>query len=50
MREALRQAVIDAWEEFKVTGAHVTQDEAWLAKLEGGEGVEPPVCHGERQS
>jgi hypothetical protein len=52
MRESLRQDLIDTWEDFKVTSAHVTQDEAdtWLAKLEDGEDVDAPVCHGERQS
>lgn len=46
-REALRQHGIKAWAEYQATGLHVTADEAdaWLAKLEAGQDVEPPECH-----
>ncbi|GAB4116956.1 MAG: CopG family ribbon-helix-helix protein [Sideroxydans sp.] len=45
-REAFRQEGIRAWEEYQATGLHVTHDEAdaWLAKLEQGQDVEPPAC------
>ncbi len=47
-REAFRQDGIKAWNEFQATGLHVTFEEAdtWLAKLEVGEDVKPPECHG----
>lgn len=46
-REAFRQEGIRAWEEYQATGLHVTHDgaDAWLAKLEQGQDVEPPACH-----
>lgn len=46
-REAFRQDGIRAWKEYQATGLHVTHDEAdaWLAKLEQGQDVEPPACH-----
>ena len=46
-REALRQATLQAWQEYQTTGLHVTGDEAdaWLAKLAEGQDVEPPQCH-----
>lgn len=33
--------------EYQVTGLHVTVEEAdaWLAKLEAGQDIEPPECH-----
>lgn len=47
-RELFRQDGIKAWNEYRVTGLHVTLEEAdqWLAKLEAGQDVEPPECHG----
>ena len=47
-REAFRQEGIRAWNDYHSTGLHVTADEAdaWLAKLESGQDVEPPECHG----
>lgn len=47
-REALRQNTMQAWEAYQRTGEHLTLEEAdaWLAKLEAGEDVEPPQCHG----
>ncbi|MFA6061155.1 MAG: ribbon-helix-helix protein, CopG family [Gallionella sp.] len=46
-REAFRQEGIRAWNDYQATGLHVTQKEAdaWLARLEEGELVEPPECH-----
>jgi predicted transcriptional regulator len=46
-REAFRQDGIRAWNEYQATGLHVTLEEAdaWLAKLELGQDVEPPECH-----
>jgi predicted transcriptional regulator len=47
-REQFRQSAIAAWNDYRTTGLHVTADEAdaWLAKLEAGEEVEVPECHG----
>ncbi len=47
-REAFRQDATRAWNEYQATGQHVTLEEAdaWLAKLEAGQDVEPPECHG----
>lgn len=44
--ESFRQDAILAWHEYQATGLHVTSEEAdaWLAKLEEGEDVEPPEC------
>lgn len=46
-RELFRQDGIKAWNEYQVSGLHVTLKEAdeWLAKLEAGQDVEPPECH-----
>ena len=46
-REAFRQDTIKAWEDFRLTGLHVTAEEAdaWLAELEQGKDLEPPECH-----
>lgn len=46
-REAMRQDAIRAWKEYQATGLHATREEAdaWLARLEAGEDVEPPECH-----
>jgi predicted transcriptional regulator len=47
-REQFRQSALTAWNDYRTTGLHVTADEAdaWLAKLEAGEEVEVPECHG----
>jgi len=47
-REAFRQDGIKAWNEFQATGLHVTfaEADAWLDRLEAGEDVKPPECHG----
>ena len=46
-RETLRQATVAAWANFDLTGLHLNESEAdaWLARLEAGEDVEPPECH-----
>jgi len=46
-RDSFRQAALEAWQEYELTGLHVTQSEAdaWLARLEDGIGCEPPECH-----
>jgi predicted transcriptional regulator len=46
-REALRQDTLQAWEQFRATGLHVTgvEADAWLQQLEQGNDVEPPECH-----
>jgi predicted transcriptional regulator len=46
-REAFHQDAIRAWNGYQATGLHVTMEEAdaWLAKLEAGQDVEPPECH-----
>ncbi len=46
-REAFRQEGIRAWEAYQSTGLHATLEEAdaWMARLEAGEDIEPPHCH-----
>jgi predicted transcriptional regulator len=46
-RQRLRQDALVAWDEFQATGHHVTAREAdaWLARLEDGEDVDPPTPH-----
>ncbi len=46
-QESFRQDGIRAWNEYQATGFHVTHEEAdaWLAKLEDGQNVDPPECH-----
>ena len=46
-REAFRQDALQSWDDYQATGLHVTLEEAdaWLAKLEAGQDVEPPPCH-----
>ena len=46
-RESFKQDALNAWQQYQQTGKHVTLEEAdaWLAKLEAGEDVEPPACH-----
>lgn len=47
-REAFRQDTLKAWETYRATGLHLSAEEAdaWLAKLEEGEDLAPPACHG----
>jgi predicted transcriptional regulator len=46
-REQFRQDALAAWADYQTTGLHATAEEAdaWLARLEAGEDVEPPECH-----
>ncbi len=46
-RETLKQDAIRAWEEYQLTGLHVSFEEgdAWLSQLESGQDIEPPECH-----
>ena len=46
-REAFKQSTQNAWADYRRTGLHLTAEEAdaWLAKLEAGDDVEPPSCH-----
>jgi predicted transcriptional regulator len=46
-QEAVHQDALQAWQAYQTTGQHVTQAEAdaWLAQLESGNDVEPPLCH-----
>jgi predicted transcriptional regulator len=46
-RESFRQDTLKAWEAYRVTGLHLTAEEAdaWLAKLEQGNDIDPPECH-----
>lgn len=47
-RELFKQDALHAWEAYQENGLHLTLEEAdtWLAKLEAGEDVELPKCHG----
>ena len=47
-REQFRESAVAAWNDYQTTGLHVTANEAdaWLAKLEDGEDIEAPECHG----
>lgn len=47
-REQSRQGALAAWRDYQSSGLHVTADEAdaWLARLEAGEDVDAPECHG----
>lgn len=46
-RETWRREGMAAWEEYQLTGLHLTNDEAkdWLARLAEGNDAEPPQCH-----
>lgn len=46
-RESFRQACLHAWNYYQDTGKHLSFEEAdaWLARLEDGQDVEPPECH-----
>jgi predicted transcriptional regulator len=45
--EQLRQTMLAAWNEYRVTGQHVTAAEAdaWMAQLEAGKHRDPPRPH-----
>ena len=46
-RGAFRAAGLDAWQQYQVTGLHVTHNDAdaWLASLQSGEQVPVPEGH-----
>jgi predicted transcriptional regulator len=46
-RESMKRDAFAAWEAYRENGLHLTFEEAdaWLAKLEAGQDVEPPECH-----
>jgi predicted transcriptional regulator len=46
-RKQFRDDAFAAWAEYTTNGLHATAEEvdAWLARLEAGEDVEPPACH-----
>jgi predicted transcriptional regulator len=46
-RELFRQDAVNAWNAYQATGLHATANEAdaWLAKLEAGQDLQPPECH-----
>ena len=46
-REAFRAAGLQAWEQYQVTGLHVTHNDpdAWLARLQAGEEAAIPRIH-----
>jgi predicted transcriptional regulator len=46
-RQQFRQDALASWAEYEATGQHVTADEAdaWLARLEAGEDLDPPTPH-----
>ncbi|MBU2781162.1 ribbon-helix-helix protein, CopG family [Acidithiobacillus caldus] len=46
-REAFRQAALQAWADFQMTGLHATAEEvdAWLASWGTDHELPAPVCH-----
>ena len=46
-REQFHRDAMEAWKDYQATGLHATAEEAdaWLAKLEAGEGAKAPSCH-----
>lgn len=46
-REVWRKEGVAAWEEYEMTGLHLTNAEVkeWLLQLAAGNIVEPPKCH-----
>ncbi|MGR9180005.1 CopG family ribbon-helix-helix protein (plasmid) [Rhizobium leguminosarum] len=46
-RETLRQETVDAWNEFKATGLHVTgvEVEKWLSTWGTDDELSAPECH-----
>jgi predicted transcriptional regulator len=45
--QKLRQGIMASFEHYETTGLHLTGGEAdaWLARLEAGEDIDPPECH-----
>jgi predicted transcriptional regulator len=46
-REAFKQDALNAWEDYRETGLHVTSDEVerWLASWGTDDETPPPRCH-----
>jgi predicted transcriptional regulator len=46
-RESFRQDAIKTWDEYQASRLRATLEEAdaWLAKLEAGQDIEPPECY-----
>jgi predicted transcriptional regulator len=46
-RERYLRDALAAWVDYQTTGLHLTSEEAdaWLARLEVGEGATAPECH-----
>jgi predicted transcriptional regulator len=46
-RARLIEAALAAWDDYQMTGLHVTGEEVdrWLARLEAGEDVPAPEAH-----
>lgn len=46
-REAFRQDTLEAWEEYRTTGLHVTAEEvdAWLTSWGTDKELPAPACH-----
>jgi predicted transcriptional regulator len=46
-RARLHKDVVEAWEDYKATGLHITGEEAdaWMRKLEQGIRAKPPKLH-----
>ena len=46
-REAFRQDALNTWEAYRMSGLHVSAEEAdaLLIVLEQGNDIEPPECH-----
>ena len=47
LRDQFNKETLAAWEDYKTTGLHLTDEEVdeWLTKLEAGEDAELPECH-----
>lgn len=47
LRDQFNKETLAAWEDFKTTGLHLTDEDVdeWLTKLEAGEDAELPECH-----
>ena len=45
-RQSAWEDAMKAWENFRATGLHATEEEmeAWFDQLEAGNDVEPPAC------
>lgn len=45
-RQSAWEDALNAWENFRATGMHATEEEmeAWFDRLEAGNDTEPPAC------